>query len=774
MLKNRLSTLLSLCAILLSVCTTLYAQNIPVPVMTHIETDGSLGEHIKLEGSNHQYQISEKLGQTVGGVNLFHSFSNFNIGTNETATFSGPDSVKNIISRVTGGSRSDIDGTLESTIPNADMYFLNPYGIMFGPNAHLNVPGSFHASTANVLHLGRGGHFDATNPSNSLLTVEPPVAFGFLDNPAPIHIQGSFLYVGKGKEMSFIGGDIQINGTEEKSAVLTTTTTIIDKEEIPDGGRLNLAAIASAGKVTIINKPDLKPDLVVESSQQGEVTLSNSKVIMGGTQGGQIFVRAGHFTLDKATNLYADALRDKESLIDIAVVEDMRVSNSSEISIYNGPNATADSLVHITAKSLLFSGIDSRLLSRWLTRDENSAESLEKFLKESKDNYGLSPKEVEDFWDTIDEIRKETPGEEISWNAVVRKLGPDKIARQYRRLFIPVFSKITNNNVSNSDSTRAAGIQIDTPTLTIDTGIIESFTTSSGRAGNIIINTEHVALRNFGYLNAAVGPGGGNNSGKRLGGNIIVNATGGAISLSDFGTISVSTEKDTSGDAGQISLNTSTLTLSRVGQINSFSDGSGNAGDINITADNAFLADNSLITTEAAQAAGGNITLNVRDWLVLFNSNITAEAWGEEGNGGNLTIHNFDNKSKILALSKSQLLASANQGHGGDINVFAKNSLGWIKFNQGREFDKDSYYSVLDASSKRGYAYYGKIDFNAQQWEFPNLKPLDRSFWRDELSLSRCALFSSKKGKFFINARDILPIGPEDLRTYTIRLGNYY
>jgi len=91
------------------------------------------------------------LGRQHGG-NLFHSFQDFNLNSSESATFSGPNNVSNVISRVTGGNPSNIDGLIRSTMPNADMYFLNPYGIMFGPNAQLDVQGSFHASTADTLH----------------------------------------------------------------------------------------------------------------------------------------------------------------------------------------------------------------------------------------------------------------------------------------------------------------------------------------------------------------------------------------------------------------------------------------------------------------------------------------------------------------------------------------------------------------------------------------------------------------------------------------------
>ncbi|MDH5514627.1 MAG: filamentous hemagglutinin N-terminal domain-containing protein [Gammaproteobacteria bacterium] len=92
----------------------------------------------------------------------------------------GPVSISNIISRVTGSSNTTIDGVLRSTIPGANVYLLNPNGIMIGDNAKLNISGSFYASTADYLKLGTNGRFDASNPGNSVLVTAAPAAFGFL------------------------------------------------------------------------------------------------------------------------------------------------------------------------------------------------------------------------------------------------------------------------------------------------------------------------------------------------------------------------------------------------------------------------------------------------------------------------------------------------------------------------------------------------------------------------------------------------------------------
>ena len=154
----------------------------PNGVRAEISTDGSVGPRVQLDGP--EFAIGADLGTRAGG-NLFHSFERFFLGPNERATFSGPNQVENIISRVTGGERSGIDGTIRSAIAGANFYFINPAGVVFGPNARLDVAGSFHVSTADELRFADGVAFSATDPAASSFTVAAPDAFGFLGPPRP-------------------------------------------------------------------------------------------------------------------------------------------------------------------------------------------------------------------------------------------------------------------------------------------------------------------------------------------------------------------------------------------------------------------------------------------------------------------------------------------------------------------------------------------------------------------------------------------------------------
>jgi filamentous hemagglutinin family protein len=234
-----------------------------VVAFAQVTLDGTLGPAGRLSGPN--YQIPAEVGQQRGG-NLFHSFGRFTIHSSESATFSGPNSVANIIGRVTGGETSLIDGTLRSTIPNANLYLLNPAGVLFGENAHLDVQGSFHVSTADYLRLGESARFDARNPGNSLLSTAPPSAFGFLsEQPAQITVRGSSLEVPVGKSLSLIGGDIE----------LTKELAISSNLSAPSG-RITIASVASSGEV-IPNDPDEPAGLKMEGFERlGHIRLTRS------------------------------------------------------------------------------------------------------------------------------------------------------------------------------------------------------------------------------------------------------------------------------------------------------------------------------------------------------------------------------------------------------------------------------------------------------------------------------------------------------------------
>src|SRR5438552_4034975 len=146
---------------------------LPAASQAQITLDGTLGPKGPLTGPD--FTIDAQVGQ-LRGTNLFHSFGLFNVHTGESATFTGPSTVENVIGRVTGGQQSLIDGRIRSEMPQANLYLLNPSGVMFGPNATLDVKGSFHVCTADYLRMTDGEKFSANLSQGSVLTAAPPAA----------------------------------------------------------------------------------------------------------------------------------------------------------------------------------------------------------------------------------------------------------------------------------------------------------------------------------------------------------------------------------------------------------------------------------------------------------------------------------------------------------------------------------------------------------------------------------------------------------------------
>ncbi|MFH7029557.1 MAG: filamentous hemagglutinin N-terminal domain-containing protein [Heteroscytonema crispum UTEX LB 1556] len=115
-----------------------------------IAPDSTLPNNSNVQLDDSTFNIT---GGTTRGANLFHSFKEFSVPTGSTAYFNNASDIQNIISRVTGKSVSNIDGLIH-TKGNANLFLINPSGIVFGKNASLNIGGSFVATTANGIGFG--------------------------------------------------------------------------------------------------------------------------------------------------------------------------------------------------------------------------------------------------------------------------------------------------------------------------------------------------------------------------------------------------------------------------------------------------------------------------------------------------------------------------------------------------------------------------------------------------------------------------------------------
>lgn len=281
-----------------------------------VTIDGSLvpGTAGALTGPG--FVVPSGVGRTVGN-NLFHSFGQFNVHAGESATFTGPASIGNVIGRVTGGQLSSINGLIDTRtfMPSANFYLLNPAGVLLGPSASINVGGAVHFSTASYLCLGApacltdptAGKLLANVGPGSLFTAAAPAAFGFLPAaPAgPITVEGSNLLAGivdppVGQTIALVGGQIQITG-----ATLA-----------PAGGQVRLVGVGSAGEVPIPGGE------LSGFAALTPVTISGSTIDVSGAPGGSVVVRGGAVGIDTSTILAGGGT------VDVSGTESVTVSAS--------------------------------------------------------------------------------------------------------------------------------------------------------------------------------------------------------------------------------------------------------------------------------------------------------------------------------------------------------------------------------------------------------------------------------------------------------------
>ncbi len=254
-----------------------------------IVLDGSFGTSGALEGTD--VSIPHTDGSVVGR-NLFHSFSEFNIRSGERATFtySGSGPIDNVLSRVSGGSASTIDGTLRSTIPAADLFLINPAGVVFGPGAALDISGAFHVSSADYVRLDDGTRFNALpSTADVQLSTAPPAAFGFLHTqPGAIRFSGSQLSVASGQSISVVGGEIDIAANAQLFGFAVGSSL-----QAPQG-RITVVSSTSPDEVAL----GLGGSDIGSAPATGEVRVSGGSAIgVAGNSGGDIYIRAGKLTL---------------------------------------------------------------------------------------------------------------------------------------------------------------------------------------------------------------------------------------------------------------------------------------------------------------------------------------------------------------------------------------------------------------------------------------------------------------------------------------------
>jgi filamentous hemagglutinin family protein len=640
---NRMITRYSLFLIGLSWTLT---HGTPCPAQGHVVLDGTLGSSGPLSGPN--FNITANLGKTVGN-NLFQSFSQFDLVNGEVATFSGPVNIQNILARVTGGSPSSIDGTIQSSISGANLFFINPFGVLFGSHAQVNVSGSFAVTSASYVKLADGGRFDAANPANDVLTAAPVSAFGFSSMPGSISFDQSTLAVLAGQSFSVIGGDITLNGATIQAP----------------GGRINLISVKSAGELSLdVTDFSALPDtsafgtlgqIIVQDFGGIQSTVDASDMGEGG--GGQVVIRGGTLVVQNSV-VEANTLGPSNGQgIDIDVTGDLAV-NGGAISTDTSASGNGGAL-NITAGAITLNAegnttTPSGILSDAVTGSGNGGNvsittpTLDILngarvsaatggmgnggnVTVNANTINLDAQSAQGFGSSLTGISVSSVNAAVgnAGSIVIRPLSGGALSLQIVN-GAQVQAETDGSGAGGSINIVADSIQLDGQTSSQFTGI-EATTFGAGQGGEIQIQTRALTLANGSQLSAATFGNGG-------GGDITVNADTIAVKTSS----SINSQTFGLGPGGNINL-TATTSLILDGQ-----QANGSPGFAEIAASNPVGVE--------GNAPAGNIAITTPLLEVLNGADISASGLGASP-GGNITINagavTLDNQASISCSSGS-------------------------------------------------------------------------------------------------------------------------
>ncbi|MDD2815928.1 MAG: filamentous hemagglutinin N-terminal domain-containing protein [Thiotrichaceae bacterium] len=628
-------------------CNRLFVEGLclvflSLPTFADVTTDASLGRSPQTFSAK-DITIAPELGQQHG-ANLFHSFQKFDIASGQSVTFTGGDDIARVISRVTGGDVSQIEGLLRSTLSHADIYLINPAGITFGVDAKLDVPGSVYLSTASHIDLGQAARFDAAHPENSVLSSASPSAFGFLtQKPAAITINGSSLNATEGKTLSLSAGNIQLNNGRLQA----------------NSGRIELLGVVWADKV--ISAP--LGILVDSKARLGSVRLEDASSLSVGKQGGgNIFIRSGEFVM----------------------------SNSALIA--NSTQGADGGVISIQAESLLLkerSKIDSRalgtshggkiiLIINGLAELSNS----DIFTTSAASNDPQNPKmgNAGNIYLEADCLR--LTNSSVSTTSYDTGQGGDitlKVAKNLELLSNPneILSPATSIQASsegtNSNAGNAGRISISARNLLLqgDKTKIDNSSAGAGQGGNITLYVaDKLSLESGTAISAAS-----NSTGNA--GNITLNAT--QMNLTQA-RVSTASEQ---GEGGNIVLNArSSLQLDRANITTAVNGGKGNGGNVIVGAPYQLRLQDSQIVANAQDGNGG-VILIVTGSPILRAGNSTIEASSKSGINGEVKIDlpNVDTITLPVAfldasaLIKRQCAARANDELSSSFVVIGRGGL---------------------------------------------------------------------------------------------------
>ena len=593
-----------------------------------------------------------------GGVkldaNLFHSFQEFNVSEGGSVYFANPQGITDIFSRVTGNNPSNIFGKL-GVLGDANLFLINPNGIVFGENASLDLQGSFVATTANGIEFGEQGFFSASNPETPrLLNVNPSALFfNAVNNQATIQNNSvapagtnpaggnAFgLRVADGKSLLLVGGNVSMDGGELNAY----------------GGRVELGGLAAPGNVNLLFDGDNFKLGFPENVTRADVSLTNQAfVFVEADGGGDIAINARNLDILQGSKLFAGIGQGLGTADTVA--GDITLNATGEINV---------------------TGIGSYVFNDVRLGSQGNGGNI----TINVGSFNLGDGAV---------LGASTYGKGNAGN--VKVIATDTVSLAGNAYILSTVEaggdgEGGNININAATLTLRDGAQL----ITITREASDTQPPGKGDAGDVNVKaTRLVDIAGkkdfysgiFSYVDTGTGDGG----------NITIDS--GSFSLADGAQLIASTYG--TGNAGNVKVTTTDADINLSNSfINSSSD-TGNGGEVDLIAARDFILEKSEISVSSAR--GGNIRINAQNVNLSANSKLSAGIWKfGDGTTGNIQINAKDNTT----LNNSYIFVGLSQQASGDSGNIAINTNNHYLLNT----------SALDASTS-GIGNAGDIEINA-------------------------------------------------------------
>jgi filamentous hemagglutinin family protein len=664
-------------------------------------------------------------GGTKANENLFHSFESFNIPKNIEASFNNSTTVKNIITRITGNNASQIDGLL-STASKANVFLINPNGIIFGENARLNVGGSFVATSAENIKFADGTIFSTRLQQNTpLLTVSAPIGLSLGNNSGAIIVQGqghdlsgspfnrqdytSGLKVEPGQTIALVGGKINLDG-----GILTAPDGRVELSSIKGQGFVNINANSDfslthpknlnfdsieLSKKSLIDTNGTSPGIV--KLYGGQINLKDGSLIWLQNRGIlqshdiEVFASEGLKLTDTTANGIPSGIINET----IAEGTGANINITTPIlNIYNGAVLSANTYnsgqggnININSQN-----INVFAYSPSLPRSVSSISAFA-YSQGNAGHIDISGQSLLVF--EGGSVGSVTTGSGSSGNVNIKS----KDIQISGRGPLGDVSSITSSSVSNGSPGK---INIDTARLKISNGgLISSSSFSNSSAGNVTINASDVVevTGKSGSTTSQI------RSAVRIFASELEDKNQAAILRSQLKLPDIP-----QGNAGDVTINASSVQVSDGARISVQNQGIGNGGTIHINDTALVVKDRGSITANTASGVGGDIQIKSTDVRLQNNGDITATAVGNIGSGGNISI---DTKT-LVATNNSDIVANAQASFGGRITI---NATGIIGTQPSKNLTTQS---NITATSQQGSLFNGVVSINSFYFN-PNIATIE-------------------------------------------------